>query len=263
MGDFLSNLVTRNTATAGAVLRPRPVSIYESGPEAQAPSPELLEASEPARGERSAPVSGAPETPAGPMRPAATGQPGLDLAWLESWRKRLAAQADGPAVQPVAAAQTGGSAPVADAPRPAPLPAVQSAEAGAAIRGPMQSRPADTPAATGQIAPRMSVETPRSQTTTDPDGAPEHGAEKPKPATQSATIRPREVVPLLRPAQTPSMQARAGKDEPPPAPVIQVSIGRVEVRMTPAPAPERKAESQAAPVLRLEDYLRLRNGGQR
>src|SRR5262249_19030530 len=45
----------------------------------------------------------------------------------------------------------------------------------------------------------------------------------------------------------------------PPEPTISVSIGRVEVRASQAPAPAR-ARREAAPRLKLDDYLRRRSG---
>ena len=46
---------------------------------------------------------------------------------------------------------------------------------------------------------------------------------------------------------------------PPPAPTVQVTIGRVEVRATPAPL-VKQSPPRVAPKLTLEDYLRGRNG---
>lgn len=48
------------------------------------------------------------------------------------------------------------------------------------------------------------------------------------------------------------------------APTIQVTIGRVEVRATPLPAPAPKRPRAKPPVMSLDEYLRQRNqGGQR
>lgn len=53
--------------------------------------------------------------------------------------------------------------------------------------------------------------------------------------------------------------------EPAPAPVIRVTIGRVEVRamMPPPRQPARPAPSQPATTLSLEAFLKQRNGGER
>ena len=55
----------------------------------------------------------------------------------------------------------------------------------------------------------------------------------------------------------------AGRPETP-APTIQVSIGRVEVRAVTPPAPTpRIVEKKAPPLLSLDQYLRQRNEGRR
>jgi hypothetical protein len=56
---------------------------------------------------------------------------------------------------------------------------------------------------------------------------------------------------------------RLGRQEPPLAPTIQVTIGRIEVRATPAPAAAPASKPKPAPVPSLDDYLRQRNGGSR
>jgi hypothetical protein len=51
--------------------------------------------------------------------------------------------------------------------------------------------------------------------------------------------------------------------EPTEPPVIKVTIGRIEVRAVtpPAPIPQQRVK-QPSPVLSLDEYLRLRNGGE-
>jgi hypothetical protein len=49
---------------------------------------------------------------------------------------------------------------------------------------------------------------------------------------------------------------------PEPAPIIQVTIGRIEVRATPPP-PAREKRQSPSPAMSLDDYLRQRNGDQR
>ena len=49
----------------------------------------------------------------------------------------------------------------------------------------------------------------------------------------------------------------------PPPPTIQVTIGRIEVRVAPPTAlPKRSKSTQAVPALSLQDYLKQRQGGQ-
>ncbi len=79
-----------------------------------------------------------------------------------------------------------------------------------------------------------------------------------KPRTQKKAIAPREPSPLRR-AVSPSNSTSVLKQ--PAAPIIHVTIGRVEVRATP-PATERaKKAHPAGPRLSLEDYLRSRSKG--
>jgi hypothetical protein len=63
--------------------------------------------------------------------------------------------------------------------------------------------------------------------------------------------------------RTSRQTARATRDHAPPAapePVIEVTIGRIEVRAVPASAPTR-ATRPSEPKLNLEDYLKSRHGG--
>lgn len=49
--------------------------------------------------------------------------------------------------------------------------------------------------------------------------------------------------------------------EPQPPPTIQVTIGRIEVRATPAPTAGATGKSRQTPAISLDDYLRQRNRG--
>ncbi|HZS09157.1 MAG TPA: hypothetical protein VFD58_30260 [Blastocatellia bacterium] len=77
------------------------------------------------------------------------------------------------------------------------------------------------------------------------------------PATPSVVVQPR-VTPLFE-----DRPAREEKQSAAPAPTIQVTIGRIEVRaVQPRPSPSRAR--QTPPSLSLEDYLRGRGtGGER
>jgi hypothetical protein len=73
----------------------------------------------------------------------------------------------------------------------------------------------------------------------------------------------REATPLERPAarRAPPLPAREPSVEaPPPEPVINVTIGRIEIRATNAPAPPKRTAA-ATPALSLDDYLN--KGGRR
>lgn len=67
---------------------------------------------------------------------------------------------------------------------------------------------------------------------------------------------------LVRVVPAPVMPRRAAAEAVPsaPTPTVQVTIGRIEVRATSAPAPARHAAAHA-PRLSLDEYLRQRNGG--
>ncbi len=87
-----------------------------------------------------------------------------------------------------------------------------------------------------------------------------HPRPEPPPAQASpATIvAAPEVIPYLEPVAPPRSQTPA----PEAGPSVQVTIGRVEVRATPAPAAPKKTRSRP-PVMSLDEYLRQRSGGDR
>lgn len=67
--------------------------------------------------------------------------------------------------------------------------------------------------------------------------------------------------PKIKPYVPPVLPAPAKTAEKTePMPTIQVTIGRIEVKATPPPAPSRKQTSAPA-IMSLEDYLRQRAGG--
>jgi hypothetical protein len=85
--------------------------------------------------------------------------------------------------------------------------------------------------------------------------------ETPRPATPATVVVQPHVTPA--PRAEPAGPALAGRAATPkPAPTIQVTIGRIEVRAVPPPAPPPKQRS-APPVMSLDDYLRQRDGGRR
>lgn len=85
------------------------------------------------------------------------------------------------------------------------------------------------------------------------------------------TSEPSEAPPapgLPRPATTPRVEPprpalRMPLPEPPAAPTIQVTIGRLEVRAAPVDSPARPKPRSAQTVMSLEDYLKQRSGGGR
>jgi hypothetical protein len=88
------------------------------------------------------------------------------------------------------------------------------------------------------------------------------GATEPVPTPKPA-LRPMPLpIPRPAPIMTHSRRASAAAAAPAPA-IVHVSIGRIEIRATPAPAKSQRNASPAAPRLSLDDYLKARNGGNR
>ena len=83
-----------------------------------------------------------------------------------------------------------------------------------------------------------------------------------KPASPGA-VRPREILMSEKSART--SEPEAARESPPSAPIIKVSIGRIEVRalgpQTP-PAPRAKP-NRPGPALTLNEYLKQRDEGKR
>jgi hypothetical protein len=78
----------------------------------------------------------------------------------------------------------------------------------------------------------------------------------PAPLARPATLAPIVVQPQVRRAAV-----LAHESAPPPAPTIQVTIGRVEVRAARQPEPAARQARGAAAAISLDEYLRQRNGG--
>lgn len=123
------------------------------------------------------------------------------------------------------------------------------------------------------VVPRNSPEEQRKIASTAPPmldaphrEAPEHPAPNPDPVAvkQDSSSLPR---PETVPARSHPVSHSSVPLPPPPArtsrePDVHISIGRVEVRATPAPQPsERKSATANRLRLTLDDYLRARAGG--
>lgn len=191
------------------------------------------------------------------MKPTQPSEEGL--AWLENWRKRYQTQMDAmqsvPA-QPILDRQVRAEAAHAPANQPEPVkenlsvqPPARRAVGEVAPQPPLPS-PTIAPTVMGST---QAQELPRNHSilparVDDP-------AIKPTPKTvESAAIRPAPPVRLAKPVET-SAKAQ---------PIIHVSIGRIEVRLTAAPGKAHNAATRPpAAVMSLEDYLRMRNGGGR
>ena len=72
------------------------------------------------------------------------------------------------------------------------------------------------------------------------------------------------MLPILQPRVTlPERQPWEARPEPPASqPVINVTIGRIEVRATPAPRAPARERQAARPAVDLEEYLRQRSRGE-
>ena len=73
---------------------------------------------------------------------------------------------------------------------------------------------------------------------------------------------------LLTPSATliaPAIPYQAGPERPvsQPEPVINVTIGRIEVRATPASTPQSQKTRSTPPVMTLDEYLQKRSKGDR
>jgi hypothetical protein len=119
------------------------------------------------------------------------------------------------------------------------------------------------------LAPRADAESTKTDTDLAPGSIEQQHASalvpldpQPEPAPTLVVVRP-QVTPAPRAGpEAWSAPEAVGKQEP--APTIQVTIGRIEIRATPPPASTPKRERSKPPVMSLDEYLRQRNqGGQR
>lgn len=76
--------------------------------------------------------------------------------------------------------------------------------------------------------------------------------------TQSPIVAEPHVTHYVEPATRPRAELAAAPEA---APTIRVTIGRVDVRATPPPAPTPKVQRPKAPVMSLDEYLRERAEG--
>lgn len=124
---------------------------------------------------------------------------------------------------------------------------------------------------TDHVAPAGAESAPASGVRRSPEGNPtvpataKHPEDSRPPAAAQSTAPPREA-PAIRPAVAvttePAPRAVPADPPPDPAPVVRVTIGRVEVRANFTPPPGgRPSAGTRPPRLSLEDYLKGRSGG--
>lgn len=281
--DFLARMVARSLGRGGQVA-PRLPSLFES-PQALAPEGEEPASLIQARAVRmDGPVGLPADTPDVPAAPA--GRPAPPMAGANTigaraqplpepaWRPAPVPSApawDAPPARPAQAAPDAGIFP---APSPGPRPGRSMADASPPRldRVPVPRAPAP-PAPTLLSAragtPHAALKGPATATgiagvvmptaRSEPDAHDGRGAV----SRPGVLVAERAVLPL--PSPSPHDAAR-GRHPPnsamtsAAAPVITVSIGRVEVRAQPAAPARRPAAPVQAPPLSLDDYLK-RNGG--
>ena len=254
MSDYLTNLVTR-TLSPEAVVRPRLPSLLEPPPEGPTTTEEArLEELSPSSANRSEPTLTRRVRPPAPE--------GRTTSLLAPPARQL---------QPT---------PVPVPPVPRPSPPTEN------VTPPRPAQPAvirpqlrETPGESLLPAPPRNVSEPRPPAALEasslrlgnvPDEAreeqpPPAAADRGPPAVptvQPALRTPFAGQPSLRPPAAPADRVRDQPGEA--APVIRVTIGRIDVRavLPPAPPAPRPA-APTGPVLSLEEYLKQRDGGRR
>lgn len=294
MSNLLSSLIARTTETAVSaadILQPRPRALFETETQTAVPSLpiENLETAE------STPQPIQPPAPAEPRRPA----PEMKLAPVQPppkpVRQKQSATESTPASRPPApppltASQSPPKLPAVAAPEPAPtpdrLPLMQTAVVKTSL---VREQPVIRPQIQRIVAPETAVPHVKERPTTSPQEKPtqltrldslpvpslpkkEGPAAKATPAATQTTIitalagpkaaprRPAAIVPTQTVPHLPAEQKRPFTEPDTPEQVIQVHIGRIEIRATPpetAPSPKKQRQ---LPVMGLDDYLRQRNG---
>jgi hypothetical protein len=293
MSDLFDNLLQKSQAQAPSALAPRPVSLYEpaAGPGGDAVDELEWEASRPTEAGPPVPRYARPVPPvsARPLDPAAAGMQRLGglAAWLERLGDRSAPRLD---------AQY---APLPPAPtRSPPAPPAQT-EPLAVNRSPVPESDIPAPSPAPEARPTPPAQAPNTSTIVRertveirpaPQAAPEPtsvGGERgqiqawpvlPAPAVQAPRRQDQmaeaaERVPVERdvphlvprPTSPPLPGPRERRNRPPPPttslPVVNVTIGRIEVRAKRPAAPAARPAERPSPVMSLDEYLKQRQGG--
>lgn len=278
MFSYLDNLVARQLPET-AVIQPRPISLFEPWPGTASISPP------PAIGEEETAVSSPsihplprPQTPRipSPTVPAAP-QPALPT---------LTPPAPQPA-SPSPLPPTPTLRPASSEPAPPPQKQPPVNDAPAAIQPSPPRQPVLAPPAPVNVTPTSlhhRAEPPPAKETHPPVIIREQitrlkqVVESPAPSIPplvetvreqpiqpsppvKAAIRPEQIKPFIPANGRPSNHQPPVTPPPEPAPTIQITIGRIEVRATPPPPAKVEQKQPRTPVLSLDDYLRQRNGG--
>lgn len=291
MSDFLSDLVERSVA-ATAVVRPQLFSIFEPlstgegsffreenlEQERQKPA-DLLSPSQSSGNPAFEPRPGAVATVS---KAAATPGPAEGVgdsrvpARIDLLAKQQKTALPGARPDFTGAVKEDGES-ASDRPRPSPQMPVPAGLSGKRVRAPTGSENRDAAKATGKIEPDFPP--PHRATLPSPGEPPGDSRNERLPAPRPGKIveiaghepgerpAPRQVRPLYTvlprlPSPRP-LDLMPPERNPPPAPIINVTIGRVEVRAT-RPAQARSPAAPAStPIMSLDEYLRQRAGGDR
>jgi len=273
MSDFLSRVLARSQGQA-PVLQRRRASLFEpqpavaqveapaSRPTSPQPAPSAPLSREPAAVMERAPIQPFPVAVRAPAELDATPVSRSESPVRSREQPREPAEERGTVL-----VEVGLGPPVA---APVARPMAPSFEASVAppvvTPGAPLARPsAPAPAVTPPVRRRAGVPRPGSET------IPRAGSEAVAPAPIEAPAlveapRPTVVTPLPRPTLSSARGLTRRPAAPvmtsaPPAPAIQVTIGRIEVRAVQSPSAPARRQGPAGPRLSLEEYLKSRAGG--
>ena len=260
MSDFLGNLAARAVAPSNAI-RPRLPSRFESPATAErtALDAEQEPSADAARIEDRGRVSQIPFAP--------TPSPTMRERSIEIARPIVAAEPAASVVSPPV------NVPLADPPPfVAPITPTKPQPPEKGIQP--APTPLLAPVPTLPVRPvLLSQETPipATRSSRPPEPVTPREAGETPPRKRVEPVVPQRIVAVEKPpvaaAVASSPEATGAACETPAetaAPIIRVTIGRIDVRavLPSAPAPTRKAPT-ASPVLSLDEYLKQRDGGQR
>jgi hypothetical protein len=290
MSDYLSNLVARTLATV-PVLQPRQPSLFEPvgggwglgnrdwGVVAEVETAAFPPPIQPTRSETAAvtpppttlvqpqpvperPLAARPEKKPAPTPSPMTIRERIIQQTVVEKKGRLIPAAPPTAAPPRPAKALAVPVPAAVQPRPPsppPAPAPEKVNSRSQNEPPIRPLPTAAKQPFAPEPPLRIVERERPTSEPSPPPKPDKRQVAPPP-----TIRER-ILPRAAIAPPQREQAMNGRytPEPPPAPTIQVHIGRIEVRATPPPPQPAAKSGPKAALTSLDDYLRQRNGGPR
>jgi len=255
MSDFLGHLAARIVDPERAV-RPRLASRFEPVSPAAPALPDNGGLQGPSLVEVRAEEPAIAPPPARSLRPA-TAAPAAPEATAEEAERE---PAPAPSRRRRARRRSGAE----DAPAlSAPLPRPRQEPLQAQVRpAPSRPRMGPTPSSEPDGAPavREPADSPssRGRRLSARDGPEPADSPAPRPPPTFAAPPSGTTAALLAP---PARAVLAPRAKQPPEPTIQVTIGRIEVRATPPPAPSTRPPTTAPAAVSLDEYLRQRSKG--